>query len=171
MYFSKLLPTSLVAIVFLSFGGAPRAQSQTAAAAPAAQSAVDAAQAALNAIRSQEKADIDSICTDGSTFENSECLSQVLNATNNTIKKVMLKVHVAISSNEDMPLDIRVHWTEDANAAQKAWAVYRNKECERIIYQSFGGGGGGAGNMLIRCKITKTLERIEEIQHDYDLTN
>lgn len=94
-------------------------------------------------------------CQTGNVYTDIDCYEKQLKADKSELNRTYKSLYASLDSDGRLALD----------ASQKAWLVYREKECNGLMAY-FGSQSQGAGSHLstLSCVADKTEDRVKELK-------
>lgn len=94
-------------------------------------------------------------CQTGNVYADIACYEKKLKEDKKELNKIYNGFYASLDEEGKTTL----------NESQKAWIVYREKECNGLMaYFAPESQGGGPYLMTLSCTVTKTVERIKELK-------
>ncbi|WP_421725806.1 lysozyme inhibitor LprI family protein [Bauldia sp.] len=71
----------------------------------------------------------------------------------------------AITPDDFLPADAAQEWKADLLAAQRAWITFKQKDCDAVAYEWYG--GTGANFAVGSCLHDHTVQRTKDLRERY----
>lgn len=81
------------------------------------------------------------------------------------LNAVWKQVMASIRPEDYLPADAVKAWKDDLLAAQRAWITFKEKDCDAVAYEWYGGSGA---NMAVgSCLYAHTVQRTNDLKERY----
>ena len=102
----------------------------------------------------------------GSNVEMTQCILDAYKAADDELNEVWPQVLATIEPSDALPAKAAAEWKGHLLAAQRAWAAFKQEDCEgATAYEWFGGSGADAA--VESCLYTVTRARIDDLKSRY----
>jgi uncharacterized protein YecT (DUF1311 family) len=102
---------------------------------------------------------------DGNNVELTACVWDAYKKADAELNTVWKKVLATIEPSEYLPADAARTWKDDLVAGQRAWVTFKEKDCDAVAYEWYGGSGA---NMAVGdCLYGHTVARTRDLKQRY----
>lgn len=107
-----------------------------------------------------------SVCADAqTTVEIGECVRKAYDRADAELNAVWKQAMATVARADYMAPKDRKAWKETLLASQRAWVQFKEKDCEAVGYDWWG--GSGASNAVVFCWLDHTTARTKDLKERY----
>ena len=107
-----------------------------------------------------------SVCADAqTTIEIGDCVRKAFDKADAELNDVWKQVMQTFKPNDYMAAKDLKTWKDMLTASQRAWVEFKEKDCESVSYEWWG--GSGASNAVMFCLLDHTTSRTKDLKERY----
>ena len=100
-----------------------------------------------------------------SNVEMTDCAWKAYKAADKELNAVWKQVMASIKPDDFLPADAAKTWKEDLLSSQRAWITFKEKDCDAVAYEWYG--GSGANLAVGSCLYHHTMLRTKDLKARY----
>jgi uncharacterized protein YecT (DUF1311 family) len=109
--------------------------------------------------------DIPDCANASNNVEITACVWDAYKRADAELNAVWKQVMASIQPEDYIPVDAVKQWKDDLLAAQRAWITFKEKDCDAVAYEWYGGSGA---NMAVgSCLYGHTVARTNDLKERY----
>jgi len=109
--------------------------------------------------------DVPDCANASSNVEITACVWDAYKRADAELNTVWKQVMASIQPEDYIPADAVKAWKDDLLAAQRAWITFKEKDCDAVAYEWYGGSGA---NMAVgSCLYQHTVARTNDLKERY----
>ncbi len=102
---------------------------------------------------------------DGNNMELTQCVWDAYKKADAELNSVWKQVIATIKPDDFLPADAAREWKDDLLASQRAWITFKEKDCDAVAFEWYGGSGA---NMAVGdCLYGHTVARTKDLKERY----
>jgi uncharacterized protein YecT (DUF1311 family) len=100
-----------------------------------------------------------------SNVEMTDCAWKAYKATDAELNVVWKHVMATIEPDDFLPDDAAKTWKDDLLSSQRAWITFKEKDCDAVAFEWYG--GSGANLAVGSCLYNHTVQRTNDLKSRY----
>ncbi|MCP4385731.1 MAG: DUF1311 domain-containing protein [Hyphomicrobiales bacterium] len=100
-----------------------------------------------------------------SNVEMTDCAWKAYKAADKELNVVWKHVMATIKPEDYLPADAAKTWKDDLLSSQRAWITFKEKDCDAVAYEWYG--GTGANLAVGSCLYNHTVQRTNDLKARY----
>lgn len=100
-----------------------------------------------------------------SNVEMTDCAWKAYKAADVELNTVWKQVIASIRPSEYLPVEAAETWKGDLLGSQRAWITFKEKDCDAVAYEWYG--GSGANLAVSSCLYNHTVARTKDLKMRY----